>query len=100
MAHAVASVTAVDITPEMIDEGRKRAKADGIHNLRFELGSAEALPFADESFDLVMSRYAIHHFADPKTALSEMSRVCKRGGLVVNVDMVSVRKSRCSRVSE
>jgi ubiquinone/menaquinone biosynthesis C-methylase UbiE len=89
LAHAVASVTAVDITPEMIDEGRRRAKADGIHNLRFELGSAEALPFADQSFDLVMSRYAIHHFADPQTALSEMSRVCKPDGLVVNVDMVA-----------
>jgi ubiquinone/menaquinone biosynthesis C-methylase UbiE len=89
LAHRVASVTAVDITPEMIDEGRKRAKKDGINNLRFELGSAEALPFADESFDVVMSRYAIHHFADPRTVLREMSRVCKRGGLVVNVDMVS-----------
>jgi ubiquinone/menaquinone biosynthesis C-methylase UbiE len=93
LAHAVASVTAVDITPEMIEEGRKRAKADGIDNLRFELGSAEALPFADESFDLVMSRYAIHHFADPKTVLHEMSRVCKTGGLVVNVDMVSDENS-------
>jgi ubiquinone/menaquinone biosynthesis C-methylase UbiE len=89
LAHRVASVTAVDITPEMIDEGRRRAKADGIDNLRFELGSAEALPFADESFDLVMSRYAIHHFADPQTVLREMSRVCKGGGLVVNVDMVA-----------
>ena len=77
----------------MIEQGRKRAKEDGIHNLRMELGSAEALPFADESFDLVMSRYAIHHFADPQTVLSEMSRVCKTGGLVVNVDMVADENS-------
>lgn len=40
-----------------------------------------------------MSRYAIHHFADPNTVLREMSRVCKTGGLVVNVDMVSDENS-------
>lgn len=93
LAHAVSSVTAVDITPEMIEQGRNRAREDGIHNLLWQLGSAEALPFADESFDLVISRYAIHHFADPKTVLREMSRVCKTGGLVVNVDMVSDENS-------
>jgi len=89
LAHAVSNVTAVDITPEMIGQGRKRAKQDGILNLEWQLGSAEALPFADESFDVVMSRYAIHHFADPQAVLNEMSRVCKSGGLVVNVDMVA-----------
>lgn len=93
LAHAVSSVTAVDITPEMIEQGRKRAAKDGIHNLQWQHGSAEALPFGDESFDLVMSRYAIHHFADPNTVLREMSRVCKTGGLVVNVDMVSDENS-------
>ncbi len=89
VAHAVASVTAVDITPEMIEQGQKRAREDGIDNLRWQLGPAEALPFADDSFDLVMSRYAIHHFADPSAVLREMSRVCKPGGIVVNVDMVA-----------
>ena len=89
LAHAVASVTAIDITPEMIDHGRKLATEEGIHNLRWQLGSAEALPFVDESFDLVVSRYAIHHFADPTTVLQEMNRVCKTGGRVVNVDVVS-----------
>lgn len=89
LAHAVSSVIAVDITPEMIEHGRKRSQADGIRNLEWQLGSAEALPFADESFDVVMSRYAIHHFADPDAVLREMSRVCKTGGLVVNVDMVA-----------
>jgi 2-polyprenyl-3-methyl-5-hydroxy-6-metoxy-1,4-benzoquinol methylase len=89
VAHAVSSVTAVDITPEMIEHGRKRTQADGIRNLDWQLGSAEALPFANESFDVVMSRYAIHHFAEPQAVLNEMSRVCKPGGLVVNVDMVA-----------
>ena len=46
-----------------------------------------------------MSRYAIHHFADPKTVFREMSRVCKTGGLVVNVDMVSDENSTI-RVSQ
>ncbi|MFO0994628.1 MAG: methyltransferase domain-containing protein [Hyphomicrobiales bacterium] len=89
VAHAVSSVTAVDITPEMIEQGRKRTKEDGIRNIEWQFGSAEALPFPDESFDVVMSRYAIHHFADPQAVLDEMNRVCKPGGLVVNVDMVA-----------
>lgn len=89
VAHAVASVTAVDITPEMIEHGRKRTAEDGVGNIEWQLGSAEALPFADGTFDVVMSRYAIHHFADPQAVLNEMGRVCKTGGLVVNVDMVA-----------
>lgn len=44
LAHAVSSVTAVDITPEMIEQGRKKAREDGIDNLQWQLGSAEALP--------------------------------------------------------
>ncbi|MBL8906993.1 MAG: methyltransferase domain-containing protein, partial [Rhizobiales bacterium] len=38
LAHAVSSITAVDITPEMIEQGRKRAAKDGIRNMRWELG--------------------------------------------------------------
>ena len=89
VAAGVARVTAVDITPEMIEQGRQRAQQDGILNMEWQQGEAEALPFADERFDFAITRYSIHHFVDPAAVLKEMGRVCRPGGLVVAVDMVS-----------
>jgi ubiquinone/menaquinone biosynthesis C-methylase UbiE len=89
VAAQVAGVTAVDLTPEMIEQGRLRARQDGIANMRWQQGTAEHLPFPDECFDLAITRYSIHHFADPTAVLKEMGRVCRSGGTVVAVDMVS-----------
>src|SRR5258705_9939956 len=89
VAPAVARVTAVDITPEMIEEGRRRAEEDGIANMTWRQGEAEALPFPDESFDLAITRYSIHHFVDPSAGLREMGRTCRRDGTIVAVDMGS-----------
>jgi SAM-dependent methyltransferase len=52
-------------------------------------GRAEALPFGDGSFDVVVSRSALHHFADPQAALREMARVVRPGGRVVTVDVMA-----------
>jgi SAM-dependent methyltransferase len=52
-------------------------------------GNAEALPFVDESFDLVFCRSSLHHFAHPETAVAEMLRVCRSGGRVVLLDILS-----------
>ena len=87
VAPAVARVTAVDITPEMIAQGRRRAEADGIPNLVWRQGEAESLPFPDESFDLAITRYSIHHFVDPSAVLREMARTCRPDGTIVAVDM-------------
>ena len=89
VAPAVARVTAVDITPEMIEQGRRRAEQDGIPNMVWRQGAAEDLPFPDESFDLAITRYSIHHFVDPAAVLREMGRICRPDGTVVAVDMVS-----------
>ena len=50
--------------------------------------NAEALPFVDESFDLVFCRTSLHHFADPQRAVNEMVRTCRPGGRVVLFDLV------------
>jgi SAM-dependent methyltransferase len=50
--------------------------------IRFEQGDAEALPFADASFDAVVSNFGVHHFPDPIRALSEAHRVLRPGGRV------------------
>ena len=89
VAARVASVTAVDITPEMIEQGRMRVQQDGILNMCWQQGTGEKLPFPDERFDLAITRYSVHHFVDPALVLKEMGRVCRPDGMVVAVDMVS-----------
>ena len=62
----------------------------GINNIEFHRGDAAKLPFGDASFDLVVTRLAIHHFDKPATIVHEMARVCKPGGRVILVDITSV----------
>lgn len=96
VAPRVAHVTASDITPEMLEQGRLAAEADGITNVTFQQAPAEDLPFANASFDIVISRYAVHHFLKPVVVLKEMARVCKPDGTVVIVDMVSDENAELS----
>lgn len=89
LAPDVARVIAVDRTEAMIEEGRRRAGAEGHHNLEFVPGSAEDLPFGDELFSLVVTRFSLHHFADPAPAVREMVRVLRPGGRLVVKDLVA-----------
>jgi ubiquinone/menaquinone biosynthesis C-methylase UbiE len=77
-----------DLTREMLEVGRRAADEAGIRNVLYQQGDATALPFVDGSFDLVVSRFAVHHFPDPEPVLAEMARVCRPGGHVVAIDMV------------
>lgn len=89
LAADVARVTAVDTTPAMIREGRRRADAVGLPNLEFVPGSAENLPFPDGAFSLVVTRFSLHHFADPTPAVAEMFRVLAPGGRIVVKDLAA-----------
>ncbi|MBX9925609.1 MAG: methyltransferase domain-containing protein [Hyphomicrobiaceae bacterium] len=82
-------VTALDITPEMLDEARKLAAARGLANMSFVSGTADQLPFADGTFDLVTCRIAPHHFPDIPAFLAECGRVLKTGGRLGIVDNVA-----------
>lgn len=87
LAAAGASVVGVDATPTMLALARQRAEHEGVAaRTRFEPATMEALPFADGSFDLVVSRYALHHAADPAVVAGELSRVAGPSGAVVVVD--------------
>jgi SAM-dependent methyltransferase len=55
----------------------------------FEPGEAETLPYPSAAFDLVVTRFSLHHFADPRRPIHEMVRVCRHGGKVAIIDMVS-----------
>jgi ubiquinone/menaquinone biosynthesis C-methylase UbiE len=83
IAPHVASVIGVDLTPEMLAEAERLKAQKGLANVSFQIADAHSLPFAAESFDLVISRRAPHHFADIGRALAEMFRVLKSGGSLV-----------------
>lgn len=89
LAQHVASVTALEATQKMRKRGEELLSKAGVDNVNFTPGVAEQLPFRDGSFEIVASRYAMHHFADPKPVLSEMARVCKPGGYLITVDIVA-----------
>jgi SAM-dependent methyltransferase len=76
-----ADVTASDLTPELFDAGRERAATEGV-DLEWTEADAESLPFADESFDVVMSSigamFAPHH----QKVADELVRVCRPGGTI------------------
>jgi ubiquinone/menaquinone biosynthesis C-methylase UbiE len=86
--HARA-VVACDLAPEMLDVVAKTAAERGLTNLTTEQGVAECLPFADESFDIVVSRYSAHHWQDFGAGLREAARVLKPGGLAGFVDAIA-----------
>lgn len=81
------SVTGIDLTPAMIEQAELQASHRGLANVAFKVGDIGALPFPDDSFSIVFTRYSFHHLLDPAAALAEMARVCKRGGRVVVVDV-------------
>jgi ubiquinone/menaquinone biosynthesis C-methylase UbiE len=88
-APHVASVTAVDLTEEMLTEGRRLAAERGLTNVTFARGDTEHLPVPDASVDLVTCRYAAHHFPRPAAAAREWARVLAPGGRLLLVDVVS-----------
>jgi SAM-dependent methyltransferase len=104
LARAIAprahQVIAFDLTPEMLATGKAAADEAGISNLLWERGDAASLPYLDDSFELVVSRFAVHHFAEPQRQLGEMVRVCRPGGRVTIVDLVAVDEAVADRHNE
>lgn len=89
IAPHVQQLIAIDATLEMLWRGKSETEQSRISNISFQQGYAENLPYADNSFDLVVCRFAIHHFASPFRQIKEMTRVCRHGGKVAVIDLVS-----------
>ena len=96
--HAV-RVTELDATEAMLRTGQAESERAGVTNADYILGTAEALPFAPETFDAVVSRLAFHHFAAPEAAFAEMHRVLKPGGQLVVADMAA-RPEPCREIAD
>ena len=80
-------VTGIDITPAMIEQAEKRQRELSLENLTWAVGDAVPLPYADNSFSLVITRYSFHHLLAPNKALAEMIRVCRPDGRVMVADV-------------
>ncbi|HSF29019.1 MAG TPA: methyltransferase domain-containing protein [Candidatus Tectomicrobia bacterium] len=89
IAPHVKRVVALDLTPEMLTQARREVEQQGLMNLAFEQGEAEHLPYPNDAFTLVVTRFSLHHFADPRGPVQEMVRVCRPGGRVAVIDLVS-----------
>ena len=80
-AQTGASVVASDLTPELLDVGRRRAENAGIE-LNWETGDAEALPYADGEFDAVLSCVGVMFAPHHQAAADELVRVCRPDGTI------------------
>ena len=78
-ARRGADVTATDLTPELIDVGRTAADLEGLA-LTWEVADAEALPYADAAFDVVLSAIGVMFAPHHQQAADELVRVCRPGG--------------------
>lgn len=81
-ARAGVQVTGIDIASNLIDQARMRAKVRGL-DARFDEGDAEALPYEDASFDLVVSLIGAMFAPQPDRVAAELVRVCRPGGRIV-----------------
>jgi SAM-dependent methyltransferase len=80
-ARRFADVTSTDYVPALLDKGRRRAEAEGLA-VQFQVADAEALPFDDHSFDVVLSTYGVMFAPNQAQAAREMLRVVRPGGRI------------------
>lgn len=80
-ARRFADVTSTDYVPELLNKGRARAEAEGLQ-VDFRLADAEALPFEDDRFDVVISTFGAMFTPDHARPAREMLRVVRSGGRI------------------
>jgi ubiquinone/menaquinone biosynthesis C-methylase UbiE len=77
-------IVALDISENMIKRARENAKYCGVENkIKFLVSTAAALPFADNSFDLVISYASLHHWLKPVAVFDEVERVTEKSGHII-----------------
>ena len=84
--HPAASVCGIDIAETIIAKNNEIVKEKGISNLVFEAFDGLKYPFPCESFDLIVTRYAFHHFPNVTDAIQQMNKLLGKGGKVLVSD--------------
>jgi ubiquinone/menaquinone biosynthesis C-methylase UbiE len=87
LAPHVREVVAVDLVPELLEQGRQRAAR--VENVEFIEGDATKLPFERASFDVSATLRSLHHIARPELAVAELARVTRLGGRMLVVDQLA-----------
>lgn len=95
VAPAAKRMVATDYSDGMIREAKKGQRPS---NLTFEVADATALPYTDDSFDVVLIANALHVMPDPEKALSEINRVLRPDGILIAPNFVEHRGGFTSRV--
>jgi len=80
-ARAGAEVAAGDLSPVLVERGRRRTRGSGLE-VEWSVADVEALPYSDESFDCVASNFGVIYADDPRRAVAELDRVVRPGGTV------------------
>ena len=96
------SVVGVDIVPEMIARAESNLQMMDLDNVNFQKASGENLPFADDTFDVVISNGVINLIPDKEAAMSEIIRVLKPAGRLMVADQIaagSVQKDIKARLA-
>src|SRR3954469_14776051 len=81
-ARRFAKVTGLDYVPALLEHARERSRAELVDDATWVEGDAQALPFADSSFDLVMSTFGVMFAPDQQRAADELLRVTRPGGRI------------------
>jgi ubiquinone/menaquinone biosynthesis C-methylase UbiE len=79
-------ITGLDISQTFVEIATENARKASVH-INFQKGNAAAMPFADETFDLVICRAAFKNFSEPLEAMYEMHRVLRSGGRAIIIDL-------------
>ncbi|MCL6486765.1 class I SAM-dependent methyltransferase [Janthinobacterium lividum] len=89
VAPVAASVVAYDLAQPMLDEVEHAKAQRGLHNISTQQGDVTRLPFADASFDMLVTRFCAHHWSDVAGALAEAWRVLRPNGTLLVIDSVA-----------
>jgi SAM-dependent methyltransferase len=87
-ARVARQVTGIDLTPAMIERAAALQAELCLPNLEWHVGDVARLPFPNDRFEAVLTRYSLHHFLRPAEVVREMARVCRPSGRVVVTDLV------------
>ena len=83
LSKLVPSITALDLSPEMLKIAQKKANIKSIQNIDFIEGDICNLKFTDHSYDIVIASNVLHLLFDPERAISELKRVLKADGKII-----------------
>lgn len=91
-AYPYALVCGIDIARGIVEENQRRVRESCLNNLIFQTFDGITYPFGEKSFDLIVSRYAFHHFLNPGSAVEQIYRLLTPGGRVLISDPMRARE--------